>query len=285
MTIKFPSAIWVYGDRRNERLFDLSLNVLALGRRLAAQTGDAVCLVLAGSPDRPERSEGGSPFGISLPAAAEAGRAHGADRVCILTHPDLETPQADAHAAALAQAAETAAPRIVLLALTDLGRDLAARSAASCGAGLIADCADLLWEEDRIVAVCPAWGGGILTRITFSDPQQTGFATVQPHAASARAVAGHRGTIERVTLSDLAVPGGVRLLSRSTEPAAGRKLEDAERVVVGGAGLGDIEGFGRARELAVSLALVWVAHIGFDRMIGYGLKYPTEFFDTHLHRL
>jgi hypothetical protein len=37
--------------------------------------------------------------------------------------------------------------------------------------------------------------------------------------------------------------------------------------------------------LLVSLALVWFAHIGFDRMVGYGLKYPNGFFDTHLHRL
>jgi hypothetical protein len=37
--------------------------------------------------------------------------------------------------------------------------------------------------------------------------------------------------------------------------------------------------------LFVSLALVWFAHIGFDRMVGYGLKYPTGFFDTHLRRL
>ena len=36
--------------------------------------------------------------------------------------------------------------------------------------------------------------------------------------------------------------------------------------------------------LLVSLALVWFAHIGFDRMVGYGLKYPNGFFDTHLHR-
>ena len=36
--------------------------------------------------------------------------------------------------------------------------------------------------------------------------------------------------------------------------------------------------------LLVSLALVWFAHIGFDRMVGYGLKYPSGFFDTHLHR-
>jgi hypothetical protein len=35
--------------------------------------------------------------------------------------------------------------------------------------------------------------------------------------------------------------------------------------------------------LLVSLALVWFAHIGFDRMVGFGLKYPTGFFDTHLH--
>src|SRR5215211_751122 len=34
-----------------------------------------------------------------------------------------------------------------------------------------------------------------------------------------------------------------------------------------------------------SVALVWFSHIGFDRMVGFGLKYPTGFFDTHLHRL
>ena len=29
-------------------------------------------------------------------------------------------------------------------------------------------------------------------------------------------------------------------------------------------------------------AILWVAHIGFDRLMGYGLKYETRFFDTHL---
>jgi hypothetical protein len=29
--------------------------------------------------------------------------------------------------------------------------------------------------------------------------------------------------------------------------------------------------------LVVSVALVWFAHIGFDRMVGFGLKYPTGF--------
>ena len=37
--------------------------------------------------------------------------------------------------------------------------------------------------------------------------------------------------------------------------------------------------------LAVLLALIWTAHIGFDRALGYGLKYATAFGDTHLGRL
>ncbi|MXQ11610.1 DUF4260 domain-containing protein [Microvirga makkahensis] len=34
--------------------------------------------------------------------------------------------------------------------------------------------------------------------------------------------------------------------------------------------------------LFLGLAAIWAAHIGFDRMLGYGLKYATSFSDTHL---
>jgi hypothetical protein len=30
------------------------------------------------------------------------------------------------------------------------------------------------------------------------------------------------------------------------------------------------------------LAAVWFAHIGFDRALGFGLKYPVTFKATHL---
>jgi hypothetical protein len=36
---------------------------------------------------------------------------------------------------------------------------------------------------------------------------------------------------------------------------------------------------------ALLFALIWTAHIGLDRMLGYGLKYPTFFKDTHLQRV
>jgi Domain of unknown function (DUF4260) len=37
--------------------------------------------------------------------------------------------------------------------------------------------------------------------------------------------------------------------------------------------------------LAPALALIWTAHIAFDRFLGYGLKYPTYFKDTHLQHI
>jgi len=38
-------------------------------------------------------------------------------------------------------------------------------------------------------------------------------------------------------------------------------------------------------EIAAQVALIWFAHIGMDRFLGYGLKYPTGFKDTHLQRV
>jgi hypothetical protein len=37
--------------------------------------------------------------------------------------------------------------------------------------------------------------------------------------------------------------------------------------------------------IPIELGLIWFTHIGVDRAIGYGLKYPTGFKDTHLQRV
>lgn len=36
---------------------------------------------------------------------------------------------------------------------------------------------------------------------------------------------------------------------------------------------------------AVPVALIWIFHIGIDRALGFGLKYPTGFKHTHLENL
>jgi hypothetical protein len=37
--------------------------------------------------------------------------------------------------------------------------------------------------------------------------------------------------------------------------------------------------------IAPAIALIWIAHIAFDRLLGYGLKYPTFFKDNHLQHV
>jgi len=44
-------------------------------------------------------------------------------------------------------------------------------------------------------------------------------------------------------------------------------------------------GFGFDSTLTLSIAMIWLAHIGIDRALGYGLKYSTGFNFTHLGRI
>jgi hypothetical protein len=37
--------------------------------------------------------------------------------------------------------------------------------------------------------------------------------------------------------------------------------------------------------IALDVAVIWFGHIGVDRLLGYGLKLPTGFQDTHLGRI
>ena len=39
------------------------------------------------------------------------------------------------------------------------------------------------------------------------------------------------------------------------------------------------------RPLLLAVAIIWAGHIAFDRLLGYGLKYPAHFKDTHLQHI
>lgn len=44
-------------------------------------------------------------------------------------------------------------------------------------------------------------------------------------------------------------------------------------------------GLGLSNQTLLAIGLILSAHIGMDRMVGFGLKYPTDFKDTHLNRV
>lgn len=67
-------------------------------------------------------------------------------------------------------------------------------------------------------------------------------------------------------------------------PRLGSLTYDAVHTNVGPVALA-VVGLVGGYETALQIALIWLAHIGLDRLLGYGLKYPTGFKDTHLQRV
>ncbi len=271
------NAIWVFGDLRSPHLLELSLKVLAKAAGLAGETGDHTILFLL-SPSEDPQLTGADDAACALqgPLAADA-FAWGADQVLVLTHPRFSTPTVHQFATVLTPVIRNRSPRLVLFPLTDFGRDLAARTAAVLGGGLMADCAALKPAADgSIVGLCPAWGGEVMAEITYATDRRTGFATVQPQGAPAPSGIRTDGSVETLVIPDVVVDPRIRLLDSRPARPADDDLENAACVVVGGAGLGSMDNFGQIRELAAALTGQvaatrppvlnhWVAE---DRLIG-----------------
>src|SRR5437773_2466474 len=168
---------------------------------------------------------------------APALAAAGADRVLLAEGAGLVPYTTDAHAAVLAEAIRTRAPRLVLVASTARGRDLAPRVAARLGLGLTGDAIDLdLDAEGRVRQMKPAFGGAIVAPILSRTRPE--MATVRPGILRpARPDPTRQAVVERVGVP--AVPLRLRVLSeRPLGDAAGAALEAADLVLGVGRGIG-----------------------------------------------
>lgn len=64
-------------------------------------------------------------------------------------------------------------------------------------------------------------------------------------------------------------------------PRAGARLYNAAHTYLVPLAIG-LLAWSQERRRAEALCLIWIAHIGFDRALGYGLKLPAGFKQTHL---
>ena len=246
--------IWVYIDIRNQRHFDESINVLGAATRLAELTsGKCVALLISAGDDK--KTDYGIKGGSCIPVneATERCVDKGADIVSVLEHADLDQYRPDYHAKALSGIVKVKGPKIVLFPLSDFAREIAALCAAYNDSGLIADCVEFSMEDGQIIAGCPSWGGEIMARLTYTNPDLTGFATVQPGSFSPSDRKGSPGEVERISVKGDIRTDTLARISLETGHAGKRKLEDADIVVVGGAGVGNADGFSMVRQLSAAM--------------------------------
>ena len=76
----------------------------------------------------------------------------------------------------------------------------------------------------------------------------------------------------------------ISMLGYLVNPKLGSRLYNLVHTEVLPAALAALS-FALHRTSLLAFALIWLCHIGFDRLIGAGLKYPTFFKDTHLQRV
>jgi len=247
------TEVLIFAEQSDGVLRPVALELVGAGRRLADKLGARLSAVLCGHQIAP---------------LAPVLIAHGADRVYVADHPELERYRTLPHRRVLLDLLATLPqpPHIFLFGSTTTGRDLAPRLAASLETGLTADCTELDigdYEHTNaldpakvghyahcLYAIRPSFGESLKARILgpWKNPQ---MATVRPGVMAAlNADPGRVGEIVPVPVH--LEPEDLRLVVRSTL----RTLDDqidlsgAEVIVSGGFGLGNPEGFRLMQQLA-----------------------------------
>ena len=132
------SGVWVFCEQRQGKLQPTVLELISEARKLADDMGTEVCGLLLGGKGVGEM-------------AKELG-AYGADKVLVAEDDLLETYTTDAYAKVICDTVMARKPEIMLIAATNIGRDLGPRCAARLHTGLTADCTHLDVDVEKYAA-------------------------------------------------------------------------------------------------------------------------------------
>ncbi|OGR90124.1 MAG: hypothetical protein A3J74_02665 [Elusimicrobia bacterium RIFCSPHIGHO2_02_FULL_57_9] len=185
---------------------------------------------------------------------------HGADKVSLVENPALENFTDELYAKAVAELAEKENFDKLLLPATVAGRSLAARLSVRLRAGLAAEVCEISINGTGLKAKRSQYSGNIISEVEFKSPVQilTVQAMVFPRAEKQAGRAG-----QTVPFAFNPGPSGIEFMSFQPEEANEVDLGAAERIVSGGRGLGNAEGFKIIRDLAHSIG----AAVGASRAV------------------
>jgi electron transfer flavoprotein alpha subunit len=228
--------ILIFAEQRNDKLHPAVAQLVTPARALAARTGGKVVGLLVGH---------------KLDSAAAALETTGVDRLVTVSEPALEFYSPLRYRTALASAIEKIRPRVVLLAATFLGRDLAPRAAARVGGGVATDVVGIeLGADGRLDVRRPIYNGKAFGHVIF-PAGKTAIVSVRPNTFAA---AGGSGAA-RESLPYAAAAGDERVKVKGIARTGGevKDVSEADIIVSGGRSLKSEENFRILHELAGEL--------------------------------
>lgn len=254
-------GVWILGEQSGGLVERITHELLRRGRDLAdKRKTELVALLLGHKIDEDDLQE-----------VIE----RGADRVVVMTAPELEHFLVEPHAACLLTVIEQYRPEIFIAGATSTGRTLMPYVAVKAHAGLTADCTVLDIEKDTgiLLQTRPAIGGNILATIKTAvhRPQ---MATVRPRSTRpAERVPGRTGEIVRLEAPKQGLSSRITRLGFVPDESE-QALQNADIVVTAGRGVKKGENVALIEELAKALA----AALGASRdVVDRGwLPYPHQ---------
>ena len=176
---------------------------------------------------------------------AAAAKITGVEKVYVVDNAALAQYTTDGYMHAAAAVAQQADPAIILLAQSNIGRDLAPALAFKLGTAVAMDTVALEFKDGKLHTTRPAYGGN--ARAVNSFTTSPAIATVRPKSQDA-AEGGAAGAVVKVDFD----ASGIRtkVIDRKVAASEGVRLEDAAVVVTGGRGLGGPENFDVIEQLA-----------------------------------
>ena len=230
-------GLWVFVEQKEGEAVRVSLELLGKGRSLADRLGVGVTAILIGN-------------GVS--DQAEELIYAGADEVIVADDPIAEAYRTEVYTHIMVREVRKRRPEILLIGGTCVGRDLAPRVAGRLNTGCTSDCTEL--EIDResrlLVATKPFLGRNLMAEIVCPEirPQ---IVTLRPGIMELlEKDRGRKGDLIYVDVGLREEDVTVKVIDRVRSASEGVSLDEADKIVAGGMGVGDEAGFETVKELA-----------------------------------
>jgi len=228
-------SVMVLAEIRSQKVHELTLEMIAWGRKLADKLGVPVdCVVL----------------GIEQGDLQEI--VHwGADRVLVVTNGRPDSFLATPAARLLVETIREEQPGIVIAPATTFGRTIMPITAARLATGLTADCTELDIDpkDNLLLQTRPAIGGNIMATIKTARTKPQ-MATVRPRSIKLGKFDPTRQGEVIIKQFDTGNAWPENLLSFMPNEENDINLENADLVVSGGKGMKSKENYQQLEELA-----------------------------------
>jgi len=225
--------IFVVVEHRQERLREITLQMLGKADELCRRLSHDLTAILIGGQDVPPLSE----------------LVEMADRVIVIKDERLRNFDSDLYKEILIRLINEREPYLVMMGHTPWGMDLAPSLAIKSGFPLASDCVDIIAEENNLKVVRQIYNGKLFSKVSFR-PSKGYLITARTGAFASDEAGEHHGEVIIMEASTDLPDSRVEFMEFIDSGSGEVDITQSELLVSIGRGIGEKENIEKIKELA-----------------------------------